>query len=108
VKGRFPHGVKAAVQYGRGVRARAVYLVNYRLLPYGRAAELLTDFFSCPISAGSLGRMIAEGSAGALTTEVEIKHRLKQAEVIHVDETGLRVAGGGRFVHVASTPSLTP
>lgn len=28
-KGRFPREVKAAVQYGRGVRARAVYLVNY-------------------------------------------------------------------------------
>ena len=52
-KGRFPPEVKAAVQYGRGVRARAVYLVSYQLLPYRRAAELLKDFFSCPISAGS-------------------------------------------------------
>lgn len=40
-------------------------------------------------------------------TEVEIKHRLKQSEVIHVDETGLRVEGEGRFVHVASTAGLT-
>lgn len=106
-KGRFPQGVKAAVQYGRGVRARAVYLVNYQLLPYRRAAEVLQDFFSCPISAGSLRRIIAECAGRALTTEVEIKHRLKQAEVIHVDETGLRVEGAGRFVHVASTARLT-
>lgn len=47
-KGRFPLEVKATVQYGRGVRARAVYLVNYQLLPYRRAGELLADFFSCP------------------------------------------------------------
>jgi transposase len=106
-KGRFPQEVKAAVQYGRGVRARAVYLVNYQLLPYRRAGELLKDFFSCPISPGSLRRIIAECAGRALLTEVEIKHRLKQAEVIHVDETGLRVEGTGRFVHVASTPSLT-
>jgi transposase len=106
-KGRFPREVKAAVQYGRGVRARAVYLVNYQLLPYRRAAELLKDFFSCPISAGSLRQMVAECAASALLTEVEIKHRLKQAEVIHVDETGLRVEGGGSFVHVASTGGLT-
>jgi transposase len=52
-KGQFPEEVKAAVQYGRGVRARAVYLVSYQLLPYRRASELLADFFSCPISAGS-------------------------------------------------------
>ena len=106
-KGRFPKEVKAAVQYGRGVRARAVYLVNYQLLPYRRAAELLKDFFSCPISPGSLRQIIAEGAASALPTEVEIKNRLKHSEVIHVDETGLRVEGEGRFVHVASTTGLT-
>lgn len=106
-KGRFPREVKAAVQYGRGVRAGAVSLVNYQLLPYRRAAELLKDFLACPIAPGSLRRMTAECAGRALLTEVEIKHRLKQAEVIHVDETGLRVEGGGRFVHVASTEKLT-
>ncbi len=106
-KGRCPAEVKAAVQYGRGVRARAVYLVNYRLPPYRRAAEVLQDFFSCPISAGSLRRVIAECAERALLTEVELKQRLKQAEVIHVDETGLRVEGRGSFVHVASTERLT-
>lgn len=106
-KGRFPAGMKAAVQYGPGVRAHAVYLVNYQLLPYRRAAELLRDFFACPISPGSLRRIIAECAGRALLTEVEIKGRLRQAEVIHVDETGLRVEGGGSFVHVASTERLT-
>jgi transposase len=42
-----------------------------------------------------------------LTTQAEIKNRLKQSEVLHVDETGLRVEGEGRFVHVASTSGLT-
>lgn len=106
-KGRFPREVKAAVQYGTGVWARAVYLVNYQLLPYRRAGELLRDFFSCPISPGSLRRIIAVCSARALLPEVEIKNRLKRSEVIHADETGLRVAGEGRFVHVASTAGLT-
>jgi transposase len=106
-KGRFPQEVKAAVQYGRGVRARAVYLVNYQLLPYRRAGELLADFFSCPISPGTLRRVITECAGRALTTEVEIKQRLKQVEVIHVDETGVRVGGAGRFVHVVSTERLT-
>ncbi len=106
-KGRFPREVKAAVQYGGGVRARAVYLINYQLLPYRRAAELLKDFLACPISPGSLRRMTAECAGRALPTEVEIKGWLKQAEVIHVDETGLRVEAGGSFVHVASTEKLT-
>jgi len=106
-KGRFPREVAAAVQYGLGLRARAVYLVNYQLLPYRRAAEVLRDFFACPTSPGSLRRIIAECAGRALPTEVEIKRRLKHSEVIHVDETGLRVEGAGSFVHVASTPWLT-
>jgi transposase len=103
MKGRFPQGVEAAVQYGRGVHARAVYLVNYQPLPYRRVGELLKNFFSCPISPVSLRRIMAQCAGRALATEVEIKRRLKRAEVIHVDETGLRVEGTGRFVHVAST-----
>jgi hypothetical protein len=51
--------------------------------------------------------MIAECAGRALLNEVEIKQRLKRAEVIHVDETGLRVEGDGRFVHAASTQRLT-
>lgn len=51
--------------------------------------------------------MIAECAGRALPTEVEIKHRLKRAEVIHVNETGPRVEGEGWFVHVASTTGLT-
>jgi hypothetical protein len=79
------------------VRARAVYLVNYQLLPYRRAWELLADFFSCHLSAGSLLRMIAECAGRALPTEVEIKGRRRRAEVIHVDETGRRVEGAGQL-----------
>jgi transposase len=60
----------------------------YQLLPYRRARELLKDFFSCPISPSTLRMFIAECAGRALTTEVEIKRRLKQSAVIHVDETG--------------------
>jgi hypothetical protein len=48
-RGRFPKEVKAAVQYGREVRARAVYLTNYQLLSYWRAGEMMADFSSCHI-----------------------------------------------------------
>jgi transposase len=44
---------------------------------------------------------------GGLFTAGYCAVRLKQAEVIHVDETGLRVEGTGSFVHVASTERLT-
>ena len=37
----------------------------------------------------------------------QIKHLLKQAEVVHSDETGLRVEGKLHWTHVASNDKLT-
>jgi transposase len=41
------------------------------------------------------------------TVERQIKEALKQAEVIHQDETGLDVAGKRHWMHVTCTPTLT-
>jgi transposase len=52
-RGRFPLGVAAPVQYGPGIRARCLYLLNYQLLPYHRTGELM---LTCS-DAGCLGRL---------------------------------------------------
>jgi transposase len=39
--------------------------------------------------------------------EDQIRELLKEAEVLHVDETGMRVTGIGQWLHVASTEHLT-
>lgn len=36
-KAGFPSGVRATVQYGPSIMARALYLHGYQLLPYARA-----------------------------------------------------------------------
>ena len=51
----FPEGVTHKVQYGDNLKARALYLKNYCLLPYDRAAELFEDFFGAPGRARLLG-----------------------------------------------------
>ena len=51
---RFPQGVEQRVQYGSRLQAYAVYLRNYGLLPYHRAAQLFEDLFSIPLSAATL------------------------------------------------------
>jgi transposase len=50
----FAEGVTHKVQYRDNLYARALYLKNYCLLPYDRAAELFEDFFDIPLSAGRL------------------------------------------------------
>jgi len=52
--GEFPEGVNGPIQYGVGVKAHAVYLSQYQLLPYNRIEEYFADQLGIPISAGSL------------------------------------------------------
>jgi transposase len=49
-KGKFPQEARSPVQYGPHLRACAVYLSQYQLLPYGRVCELLSDWFGVKIS----------------------------------------------------------
>jgi transposase len=106
-KAEFPEGVRARVQYGPSVLARALYLHDYQLLPYQRTAEAMRELFGCALSAGTLSTAVRQCAAGLIETELKIKRQLRRSAVIHADETGLRVAGKLHYVHVASTARLT-
>jgi transposase len=106
-KGQFPEAVRAPVQYGSSVKARALYLLQYQLLPYARTREAMGELFGCWPSKRTLERMVAECAGALVETELQIKRRLRRSRVIHADETGLRVGGGCHYVHVASTRRLT-
>jgi transposase len=106
-RGRFPSGVEAPVQYGPGLRARCLYLLNYQLLPYKRTSELMRDLFGCQMSQATLSNMVREGAENLIETELEIKDQLRRSATLHADETGLRVAHRLHYVHVASSERLT-
>jgi transposase len=106
-KASFPDQLQAPLQYGPKLKARAVYLLQYKLLPYERTRELLDDWFGYGLSAATLAGFVRECAGKLVRSEAQIKARLKRASVIHVDETGLRVAKRGQYVHVTSTTELT-
>ena len=106
-KAAFPEGVNAPVQYGEGIKAAAVYLKNYQYLPYDRTCELLNDFFSCPMSEGTLANIISQCDDLAEKPVAQIKERIEQASVAHFDETGSRVEGRLWWLHSASTANAT-
>jgi len=106
-KAGFPEHIRAPLQYGPRLKARAVYLLEYQLLPYGRTQELLDDWFGYRLSAATLAGFLRECSGKLVRCEAQIKAALKRAPVIHVDETGLRVAKRSHYVHVTSTANLT-
>lgn len=106
-QGAFPATVSQPVQYGAGVKALGVYLMNYHLLPYERTSELMADLFGSSISEGTLHSVVQTCYEGLEDTEQQIKRGVQQAQVGHFDETGMRVARKRWWLHVASTERLT-
>src|SRR5437868_8103246 len=103
----FPAGVQAPVQYGPHVGATAVYLVQQQLLPLARTCEVMRDLLGVQMSEGTVGELIKRCARELASVEQQITQALKQATVIHQDETGLAVAGKRHWMHVTCTPSLT-
>jgi transposase len=106
-KALFPPDITAPVQYGPGVKAAAVYLKNYQLLPYERAGEVFADLFACPISEGTLANILADCHARLEEPALQIKQQIAKAPVAHFDESGSRVDKDLWWVHVASTANAT-
>src|SRR5262249_24231163 len=106
-KGAFPTEVTQPVQYGPRVKALGVYLMEYQLGPYERTGELFGDVFDHPLSDGTLHSARTECYEKLAAAEEAIKDGLRQADVLHADESGLYVGGKRQWVHVASTDQLT-
>lgn len=107
---KFPNGVNSPVQYGSGVKAHAVYLSQYQLLPYNRIEEYFADQLGIPISAGSLFNFNEQAFKLVTRTGAEqaIKDALKSTpQTLHVDETGININGKGHWLHGASTSKWT-
>lgn len=103
----FPEGINAPVQYGPGVKAAAVYLKNYQLLPYERTCKLLGDFFGCQMSEGTLANFIGECHDLLEIPVQQIKAQISQATVAQFDESGSRVEKKLWWLHAASTTTAT-
>ena len=106
-KAAFPAGVRAPVQYGPRVLARSAYFRLYQLLPSGRTAEAMRDLFGCPVSPATVERAGRVFSGKLVRSEQRIKAAIRDSPVVGADETGLRVAGRGGWIHVARTEELT-
>lgn len=106
-EGRFPDGVRAPAQYGSRLRALGVYMIVFQHLPYDRARRFLADLLHAEISTGTLCAWVTEAAAGLTDFDEQLRCLLTEAPVAHFDETGLRIAERLRWVHSASTETLT-
>ncbi len=103
----FPEGVSQPVQYGTGIKAHAVYLSQFQMIPYERVREQFEDQNRIPLSAGSVFNFNKDAYDRLEPFELWVKQQLKRQEVLHADETGINIAGKNHWLHCASSPLLT-
>ena len=106
-KGDFPPGVTQAVQYGPAVKTWAAYFTNEHHIPVERTAEILEDLVHHRMSDATVLKASQELAECIAESTQAVKALLRDGEVLHVDESGLRVQGTLHWLHVASTDRLT-
>jgi transposase len=106
-KATFPKHIIAPVQYGPRLKAQAVYLNQYQLIPWARTCEALGDLYNHQPAEGFLYGALQTCHEQIQPTLVEIKEGIQTEAVANFDETGLRVLSKLHWLHVASTDKLT-
>ena len=103
----FPKGVSRPIQYGQSIKAHAVYLSQFQLIPYERVADYFINEASIPISVGSLFNFNQEAYDLLEEFDAIAKKKLIQATLVHADETGINVNGKRIWLHNASNERWT-
>jgi transposase len=107
-KGKFPEGISQATQYGVETKAVAVYFNQYQMIPLARTKEIIEALFGQPIAEASLISACQDVVKRTMHVCERIKAQITQKEdVVHFDETGVRVNGKLHWLHSASTDKLT-
>ncbi|MBN1412552.1 MAG: IS66 family transposase [Spirochaetales bacterium] len=103
----FPDEVVKETQYGNSIKSLAVYLKHYGFISYERMSELFSEVFGINLSQGTLVNFVNECAERVESVVEEIKATLKKAEVLHCDESGMRIEKSTAWLHSASTEFLT-
>jgi transposase len=105
--GAWPEGVNAPAQYGSSVKAMAVHLNQYHLVPLARTAALMQDCYGAGLSQASIQSFTQEAALALRPTVVAIGQAVQGSAVVHADETGIRITGKLHWLHCAVTSTLT-
>ena len=103
----FPPEVARPVQYGASVKANAVYMSMFQLIPYERVQTHFSEQFSIALSAGSLHNFNREAHTRLESFDALAVRCLPQEKALHADETGINVNGKRMWLHNASSEKWT-
>lgn len=103
----FPKGVAKAVPYGTGIKAHAVYMSQFQLIPYNRIQDYFSDRLHMPISEGSIFNFNRQAFDALAGFEEQVKIKLRDSAFAHADETGINLGGKRHWLHCVSNDEWT-
>ena len=98
----FPREATAPTNYGPNVRAAALYLLHGQHLSVERTAEAMSAMLGADVSTGFVASLAREAAGGLTGFVEEIRQRLRDAALVHVDETSDQVETDKWWFHVVS------
>lgn len=107
ISGSFAEGVRAPVQYGSGVKSLLTLLSVRCCLSYEKIAQVFEDLFGRPINVGTIWSANQKAYGALEQTELEIRAKLMGQEVVHFDETGIRISCSLHWIHTAASKAYT-
>lgn len=105
--GTFPEGVTNWVQYGNKIKGLSSLLNTDYRLPYNKIEQLFSDIYDCQFNESTAITSNRALDVALIPTENTIKAAILESEVIHCDETGMRVEGKLHWFHTVSTLLFT-
>ena len=106
-QGSFPQAVSAPVQYGGRVKALVSLLSVGHNVPVGGIKGLFADLFGYALNEATIQQANTLYYEQLAEEEAIIKDELQAGELIHADESGVRVEGKLHWLHVASSTLFT-
>ena len=100
-------GVTKAVQHGTNLKAHAVYMSQFQLIPYNRIQDYFSEQLQIPVSGGSIYNFNQETYGLLEIFDEKVKCKLAESDLAHVDETGININGEKCWLHCTSNGSWT-
>lgn len=103
----FPENVKAPVQYGDGWASYCAYLHTYQLLPLERISQLFQDMTGYRPSEATLLNHLNDFHEKLEPFEKQIHQEILKSDVLHADETSMRIENQTQWLHTVSSSDWT-
>ncbi len=96
-------------QYGDEIAAQAAWLQTQHCIPEERLAQVFADLYGARITSATLASLIAKKARQMRGFAEAVRNLLSgpQTSAKHLDETGFRIMGKTRWLHVLCSTSLS-